>query len=242
MGMTTVKQTGWHELTRRLLRGLGWLIGVVFVLHVVGQLLGWAVGVDNRVVTDIAARLSVDSELSVPTWVSAFLALVAALLAVVIARAQTARRSQTAWYGLALVMALVSLDEVAALHELLLQGLHILVKFSEQQSLLSNAWLILLPFIVVAGAVAMRLIKGHLPAATFGRFCTAAAIYLSGALVVEYLSAPADKSHLAYLLGVVIFEEGLEYLGLWLLIRAGLLHISEQEPELKKKLEALIAP
>lgn len=240
--MNMEKRTSWNEWSKELLHVLAWLIGLVFALHVGGQLMGWAVGVDNRVVTDIAARLSVDSELSVPTWVSAFLALVAALFAVVIARAQTARQPRTVWYGLALVMTLVSLDEVAALHELLLQGLHILVNFSEQQSLLSNAWLILLPFIVVAGAVAMRLTKRHLPAATFGRFCTAAAIYLSGALVVEYLSAPADKSHLAYLLGVVMIEEGLEYFGLWLVIRAGLLHISEHEPELKQKIEALIAP
>jgi hypothetical protein len=240
--MDKTYHSGWDKVVRRLLNALAWLIGLVFVLHAGGQLVGWAAPADNRVVADIAARLSVDSELSVPTWTSASLALLAALLAYLIAKAQTVRQPGAVWFGIAGLMAAVSLDEVAALHELLLQGLHILAGFNERQSLLNNAWLIVLPFIAVAGVAGLRLAWRRLPAATFRRICAASAVYLSGAVVVEYLSASADKSGLGYLLGAAVIEEALEFAGLWLLVRASLLHIAEHESDLCKKLEAITAP
>jgi len=236
-----VKRSTWNQRSRQLLGVLAGMVLVIFALHFIGQLIGRAVGVDNRVVTDIAARLSVDSELSVPTWLSAFLALVGALLAAVIGRNQTSRRPQIMWYGLALLMVIVSLDEVAALHELLLQGLHILADFGEGQTLLGNAWLLVLPFIIALGVVAAVFARQQLPTSTLRRLAVAAGIYLSGALVVEYLSIPVDKSSLVYLLGMVVLEEALEFIGLWLVIRTGLLHIAEHEPALKQKIEALFS-
>jgi hypothetical protein len=236
-----MKRYGWKSWSRRLLAVLAASIIMIFVLHVGAQLVSRAVGLENRVVTDIAARLSIDSELSVPTWLTAFIGFIGALLTYLIGRAATSIGGKTAWYGLALMMTVVSLDEVAALHELLLQGLHILAQFGEAQTWLANAWLLILPFVALAAWAAGRFIRRHIPRQTLRRISIAAGIYVAGAVVVEYLSIPADKSMLPYLLGLAVFEEALEFLGLWLFVRASLLHISEYQPKLRQKIEAVLS-
>ncbi len=227
-------RTAGQNLLKVLLFSIAGLVG----LHIFWHLVAFIVGADNRVTTDLAGRFGLDDELSVPTWFASAMALLLAGLAFVIARAQQPRQRLT-WYILASVAVFISLDEVAALHELLLQGLHILFEFGEDQTLLANAWMIVLPFILVVLFCLIRAFRKTLPSKTFQCITIAFGVYLLGALVVEYLSIELDKTTIAYGVSAAL-EETLEMLGLWLLIRAALLHIRDFEPNLRSKLSGLL--
>ena len=134
----------------------------------------------------------------------------------------------------------ISIDELAALHELVLQGLHIQAGFGEVQTLAQNAWLLILPVIGVVGLGVMAYWFRNLPRKTFWRLLGAFAVYALGALVVEYASIQVDKGVRQYTIGYVVLEEGLEYIGLWLVIRATLLHILEYDRGLRNDLAKLL--
>lgn len=230
----------WRAKRKNLLQILLLTIISVVILHIFWQVIAKAIGADNRFVADIAFRLGLDNEQSIPTWLASSMALILAGLAFIVAKAQGTASKKAAWYILSLIALAVSIDETAALHELLLQGLHILAQFGEGQTFLSNAWIIVLPFVFIALLFILRFFKKTMEPKTFRRLCVGVGVYLLGAAVFEYASIQLDKSTLSYNIGIVVAEETLELLGMWLLIRATLLHISEFEPKLRKQLTELV--
>ncbi len=226
---------------RGLLNFLLWLIFVTVLLHIFWQIVLWFLHTDNRVLNDVVNRFGLDEELSFPTWVNSMLALIAGYFAWIIGKHKVNKRKKMTWYVVALVGVFISIDEVASFHELLLQALHILAKFGDRQNFLDNAWLILLPLITVGVIYGAHELHKNLPKNTSKRLVIALFVYLLGALVVEYLSIPFDKSLLVYNLGMVVLEETLEMVGVWLVLRAILMHISEHEPELENKLTDVIS-
>lgn len=214
------------------------LIIIIFtvVLHIFWQALLLVANTDNRVLNDIVNRFNLDEELSFPTWVSSVMAFIVAGLAWIVGKNQKQSKQRLIWYLISSVAMFISIDEVAALHELLLQGLHILAHFGEKQSLLANAWLLIAPVIIIGFIVGVRLMNKNLPADTFKRLVVALLVYLLGALVVEYASIPLNKSSIIYNLVAVVIEESLELLGVWLVIRAILIHVTLHEKKLYKKL------
>lgn len=227
--------------SKRLLRILLGTIIVLVVLHIYWQLVATAVGTDNRVVTDIAHRFGLDDELSVPTWFSSMMPLLLAGLAWLVGVNQRVRAKRVAWYIMAVGGLIISIDEVSAIHELVLQSLHILANFGSQQTFLDNAWLLIAPFVLVGLVVIMRFMWKHLERDTVYRLILAVAVYFAGALVLEYLSIPMNKASLMYKVGEVTFEETLEMLGIWLAIRAILIHIDTHEPATSKKIADLVS-
>lgn len=213
----------------------------VVLLHIFWQIIAQGSHSDNRVITDIAHRFGLDDELSVPTWLTSMMALIVAGLSWLIAKAQKSVDAKIGWLLISLVGLFISVDEVASLHELLLQSLHILAQFGDGQTFADNAWLLVLPFIIVAVIFGTRYLKKALPRDTFLNLVIAGVVYLSGALVVEFLSIQIDKSTLMYGIGMVVLEEGLELLGIWLVIRALLKHITSHESGLQKKLASLLS-
>lgn len=63
------------------------------------------------------------------------------------------------------------------------------------------------------------------------------AVFLLGALVIEYAGIETDKTSLRYNLLLTPLEEGLELIGVWLLLRAQLLHVQVHETVLYKRLQ-----
>lgn len=226
---------------RKILQLLLVAIIITVVFHVFWQLVAWVAHTDNRVLNDIVNRFNLDKELSFPTWVNSMLAFIAGCLAWIVAKNKHGRRKRYTWYVVALVFIGISIDEVAALHELLLQGLHILANFGEGQGLLNNAWLIMLPLIIIGVIFCIRELHKNLPKNTSQQLVTALFVYLFGALVVEFLSIPFDKSLLIYNIGMVVVEETLEMFGIWLAIRAIMVHISNHESELKQRIIDIIS-
>jgi hypothetical protein len=163
---------------------------------------------------------NVDDEPTVPTWYSSAALLFAALLLFVIAGA---RRRQGAWdarhwYGLAAGFAFLSLDEIAALHEMV-------------NTFVDIEWTIPGAVVALIVAIVYAPFVWRLPARFRSRFVVAGAVYLGGALVVEYLTGPQyfpyDIDSLPYAF-MSALEEGLEMAGVVLFIGALLRYMEEQ--------------
>lgn len=225
------------------LRWLGIGIIVLILLHLLGQFVIRIIGTDSVFIDELVWRFNVDLELNVPTWYSSFLAAIASLLALFIALQSRMRINNNwiyrTWMLVVLTLLAVSINEAASFHELILQNVHILAGFGEGQSYTQNAWLLLLPFIVAAGAAAIYMMTKHVPKDTAFHFIRAAAVYLLGALVVEYVSIPVSGADNVYTFLLTPLEEGLEMFGMWLMLHAMVVHIQNHMPSTDKKLKAL---
>ncbi len=229
------------DKTKGLLEILFLAIICAVAFHIFWQLIAASASTDNPIIIDIANRFGLDSELSVPTWLTSMMALTMASLAWLIGHVQKETTAKLGWYLIAAVGLFVSIDEVSAIHELVLQALHILAKFGDGQSFLHNAWLLIIPFLLLGLVFSVRYLRKALPRDTFINLVIAGGVYLLGAMVFEYLSIPMDKAVLSYKIGEVVIEESLELLGLWLVIRALLKHISVHEGALRKKLVGILS-
>ena len=163
-----------------------------------------------------------DEEDSFPTWYSAVALLFASLLIAVVALRARRRTDRWArhWIGLGVGFLVLSIDEVAGLHETL-------------NSVTDFSWTI--PAAVgalVVLAVYLPFLRG-LPARLRSRFLLAGGAFLLGALLVEYATDPfADQDRLntlAYNLSTVP-EEALEMFGVVLLIYALIDYIGDGRP------------
>lgn len=204
----------WDKILKRLL----WAIGGLLVLHVIWNYLSIYVWPDNRIIRDIAFRLGVDNEASLPTWFAQFLALVSAGLAYFLARNAKSRPEKKTWWAVAIVLLLISIDEVAAIHELVLQGLHIWADL-DSVSFINSAWLLLLPIILFSAGLLVWTIDKGLYEWQRRQLLVAIAVYLSGAVGVELLASQADKSSFIYIAFWTTLDEGLELIGLWLFVK-----------------------
>ncbi len=223
-----------------LLRWTLYAIAGSIGLHLLGQFVVRVIGTDSIFIDELVWRFNVDLELNVPTWFSSFLAATAALIALFIAGRYAKRKSnrplRNVWALIGAVLLLIAVDEVSSLHELALQFIHIQVGFGEAQTYAANAWLIIMPLIAAGFLFAIWLMYRRLERGTFIRLAAAVSVYLLGAVVVEYISIPvSDATHLYNFL-LAPLEEGLEMLGLWLVLRASLLHIRDYLPNTHKRL------
>lgn len=170
-----------------------------------------------------------DQENNIPTWFSSALLLLSAGFAAVLGRFEPApdRSHRRRWFGLAVVFGIMSVDEVASLHEtfssMIRDGLGL-------SGILYFAWV--LPAIVLVGFLGLFYLRFlvALPRRVQVPLIAAAVIYLSGALGMEMvggvLADGGSQDALAYGL-VTTAEELLEMVGLSLLVYALLLHVED---------------
>ena len=170
-------------------------------------------------------RFDLDTEASLPTWFSACLLLAAALsllfIAVQVNRQQ--RRKAIPWFLLSVIFLVLSLDEVAMLHEWLSAYLSARM---DNSGVFYFAWT--LPALVVCVAGLICFVPFILSFKGLDRviLIASAVVFLSGAIGMEMLggaeaqAAGIDTLH--YRLFVTV-EEGLEYAGvllfLWFILR-----------------------
>lgn len=213
--MTTDSPYRLELSARRVPRVLGCVVAVLLLSHLVAKTLHYR-GI--TVPWDLHLVLDVDEEPTLPTWYSSMAILGCAVLARAIGRAagRAGDRDAPYWNGLAAGLAFMSLDEIAALHEMM-------------NTFVDIEWTI--PGAIAAGVVSLLYLPflRRLPRETARRFVLAGAVYLAGVLGVEHLTGPQffrysmDTLPYAY---VSAFEEGLEMLGVVLLVRALLLHMA----------------
>ncbi len=227
----------------RFLRVLLWTIGGLLLLHLVGQVLVRLVFPESVFWDELSWRFNVDLELNVPTWYASFLASIASLSALFVAlqyrRQGAAQLTRVVWALLAGALLLVSIGETASFHEFILQTLHVQAELDDTPSYQSNAWLLVIPVLALGATAGLGLVYRAMPHRTFMRITVSACVYLAGAIGVEYASIPVSDETLLYNFLLTPLEEGLEMLGMWLLIRAIFLHVREELPDVNKQLQRL---
>lgn len=198
------------------------------------QLLVHATGHDHML--GLVPLLDVDKEGNLPSFFSSLLLLLAGVLMALTARQvlSSSTEDSRAWTGLALIALVMSVDEAASLHELLIDPI--------RRSLGGGGWLYfgwVIPgaVLLAAMAIAHRRFFLRQDAALRGRALLAAGLYFGGALGVELVSGYHAAAHgtgtLLYRALLVSIEEGMEMAGAIVLVRALLLHLEHMAAEFR---------
>ncbi len=153
----------------------------------------------------------VDEENNLPTWFSGLVAAITAFWLWLQANAarEAADRWALHWKVLAIGFFLISLDEVAGLHE-------------SMNSVTETTWAIPGGILALLVGLSYFSFLWNLPAATRNAFLAAGCIFVGGAIGVEMIGAPMVEDAMPYNL-VTLVEEGMEMGGvilfLWALLK-----------------------
>lgn len=148
-----------------------------------------------------------DEEYNLPTWFSSFLLFNNAFVLFVIAQADTSK-FQLHWRILAAGFLLLSVDEVAGMHETINTAFEI-------------NWAIPGGIVALLTGVAFIPFLLALPRRRAALYLVSGLVFVSGAIIIELLSEDMDSDSLRYMLAVAV-EEGCEMLGAWLFLAENL--------------------
>ncbi len=187
-------------LRRWLVVGLAVIAGLGLAVEL------WFASSDDAIVGVVSA-FSLSEEGNVPTWYASSLLLACAIAAGSIAAQRPARHRH--WWGIAIALGYVSLDETAELHENL--GGHL-----ELGGVLYFDWIVWAAAAVLVLAIIYLPFLRELRSPTRGRLILAAVIYVGGALVMElplgWWTERAGEASLGYAL-IDWLEETMELAG-----------------------------
>jgi len=218
---------------RRISDALLMVVSALIGLSLVGQFSKYVLG--HPKLKGFVPTFYVDLESTVPTWYSSIaLGLTGALLGLIAAaKFKTSDKFRWHWALLCGLFFFLSMDEIAGIHELLVDPLR---EALNAGGLLHYTWVIPgAATVVIVGCLYLRFFL-NLPRRTQGWFFLAATLFVGGAIGVEMLSgANADllgEENLDYAL-IVTIEEFLEMLGIVVFIRGILDYIEGQLGELQ---------
>jgi hypothetical protein len=211
---------------------LACLIAALLALSLAGQFSKYVLGHGN--LKGLVGLFDVDGESSLPTWYSSAALALAALLLAAAAAVHRWRRlgDQRAWAGLAALVLLLSVDEVAGIHECAIEPLRSAWNLS---GVWYYAWVIPGMALVAIVGLAYARFWWRLPPRTRWWFLVAAAVFVGGALGVEMVSAAWASAHgeqnLTYAL-IISVEEAMEMSGVAILICAVAHYLQIVAPDL----------
>ena len=163
---------------------LGAVLGLgaasIVVLGLVGQWLERVRGVRHSF--GFVFQFAPDEEGNLATWYSSALLLTCAALLGAVAWRAAGQRYRRHWAGLAVLLAFMSADETAQMHEMLIAPLHAIWDVG---GVFHFAWVIPGMAFVLCVLLACVGFLRSLPPRTRALFAAAAAVYLGGALGVE---------------------------------------------------------
>jgi len=196
------------------------LVALVLALLVIHTALQFDRFYTHRLPWQLQALFDLDEEAALPTWVSTAMLGWAAILCAGIAgaRRRAGSKEALAWRGLAWIMAYLSMDEVAGVHETV-------------NSLSTISWTI--PFgilALVAACIYLPFVLRQRPDTRLGFFAFGF-VYVMGAAGVEFLTSQffneSNKRQFVYSLDTVA-EEGMEMFGVVILLYT-LMRLIERE-------------
>ncbi len=201
-------------LSKKLFGSLVVVILVLAGLHLLLQHLNLNVYSElNGRVYELSNRVDFDDENSIPTWVSQALFLSIAGAAFLAAYLQKQTGARRIWAIFGSIGVFLSIDEVGSLHEMLLQTIHLLLFGETAPTVVSNAWVVLLPFVLIAAVLLLRAMLKYVPKRTIVTFVVGGAIFLVGAIFIDILTN-ADVENTFYARGILVaLEESFELLG-----------------------------
>jgi len=173
-----------------------WVLSAVVILLAAASLAGQVsrlfLGHDR--VLGLVPLFDLDDERNIPTWFSGALLLLGAGLFWTIAQVKRAEKDPFArhWMILSVIFCLLSLDEVAAIHEI--AGHLIRAKF-EPGSYLYYGWVIPGGLLVILLALSYVKFLRHLPARTTRLLILAGALYVGGSIGMELIEGRWESRH-----------------------------------------------
>lgn len=239
--------------TGGIVRALAALAFVLVVASVGAQLAAFVTG--RSYIYGLVQLFYLDAENNVPTFFSSFLLLFAALLFALIT---TLKRRQAAshvlqWGTLSLGLALLAVDEVASIHEKLIRPMRELMG-GDTPTVFYYGWVA--PALVLLFGIGLFLLGflAHLPKEVRRRFLAAAILYLGAAVGMEMIEGRYEASrHVPYLpytefnqqipdfpySAMITIEEGVEMIGIIVLIWSLLGYIAENYGEVRLRVDGI---
>lgn len=198
-----------------------WLLittGVLIFLHLLLQHVNLNIfHQQNGYFFELSNRLDMDDESSIPTWFSQIIFLAISCAALLAATLEKLRVKRTLWIVIGIVAVSLSIDEIAGIHEQVLQTVHVLLFHQAAPTITANAWFVVLPFVLVAVGLLARQMVRHFPKRLLTVTGLGLAIFLTGAVGVDIITQGIEFpqfSHEFLLQGIfVAVEEGLELIG-----------------------------
>ncbi len=163
----------------------------------------------------ILQLFDLDEENNLPTWFSSFLLLNSAIVLTIPAR-RSSGRDRFWWTFLSAGFLVLSIDEVAGLHESLNTAIEI-------------NWAIPGGILVLVTGVLFIPFLRSLPRRVAILFLASGCIYVSGAIAIELLSEDMDEDSLAYGFAVAL-EESLEMAGALMFLAVNLHEVKKGGP------------
>ncbi|MFT5562750.1 MAG: hypothetical protein ACJAYE_002757 [Candidatus Azotimanducaceae bacterium] len=173
---------------------LAWLVVIFVFVHLVLNVYHYEV---EEVPWLLLQLFELDEENNLPTWFSSYLLLNNAAVLFLAGIQATKHRGQ--WLILAAGFLMLSIDEVAGLHETF-------------HTAIDTNWTLYAAVIVGFVGLAFVPFLLALPRRLATMFVLSGMLYVSGALLVEWLSQDMDEENLHYAVAVLV-EEGLEMIG-----------------------------
>lgn len=215
---------------RQITKLLICIVLILTVIHCTLQFLEFGLGF-NRI-SHVRTIFDFEYDNNLTTWYSSITLLLCSVLLAVIAIAKKKDRDPYSWHWqiLAVIFAIMSLDEVAMLHERAGNLIDILSPV-EYSGWLNYQWVLLgIPLTAIIAIAYLRFML-HLPARTRNLFFLAGALFVGGALGLEMLSGHQASlnnrsSQFLYTLYMTI-EELWEKLGVLVFIHALLTYIEK---------------
>lgn len=186
-----------QRLASHRTRIVGWLWATVAglaIVHTGLQYVKFTTGHDH--VFGLVRLFNLDGEANLPTLFSTLLLLSASMLLLCIGMHERRGNSPfaTRWLLLATGFLFMAVDEAAMIHELFDSPTRRLMGDDASDAFL-YAWVVPYTLLVVALLVYFIKFLLHLPAGTRARFCIAGAIYVAGALGLEFLEGVQAGAH-----------------------------------------------
>ncbi len=221
-----------------LVRLLSAVAGLLLVAHLLVSLNRYVFGLTFFAADNLYVLFDMWDEVSIPSWYSVTLLLAAAALLALIAAGKLAAGDRYArhWAALAVIFLALSIDDAADIHGHTSYTLHELLDTS---GFLAYAWIIPAAALVALVGLAYLRFLLHLPPAVRWRIVVAAALFLTGALLLEAIEGHYDTRHgvenMPYRL-MVGAEETLEMAGIILLISTLLSYLAALAGEVRLRL------
>lgn len=211
MSLSPEKPT--KSLARMVLIAATAVVALLIALHFLLQYLNWEVYYQqNGQVYELANRFDLDDEVSVPTWFSQILMLLIGSAALLAAYVQTKKEARRLWLMIGVLGIGFCIDEAAGLHEFALQTLHVTFFKDAKPTESDNAWLLVLPFILLIGGWLLWRMVQVVPKRTIGIIALSGTIFLTGAIGIDLLTSLTERESFLHQGILVGLEEGLELL------------------------------
>lgn len=205
---------------RQLTRIFASIVVTLVLIHVGLQVVRFSI--DDHRLMGALAFFSVGADNNLPTFYSAAAILCCSglLAAIAVAETQRGHRHRACWFGLSLIFAFLSIDEMLSIHERLEEPMS---RVFGEWSFLYYAWVV--PYAVATLGVAAFYVPFllRLPRLTAVRFVIAGSLYVGGAIGFEMIggaiAAEIGTQTIPYAIAQTI-EETLEMVGIVLFLRA----------------------